>query len=66
VSAVYKTADGERRVGAAQGAVFARWPVPFQQLRISTRVGETFVAACGPEGAPPLLVLHGANANAAS
>ncbi|GGM54974.1 Ndr family protein [Dactylosporangium sucinum] len=43
-----------------------RWPVPSEQLRVPTGQGETFVVACGPAGAPPLVLLHGAIANSAS
>jgi pimeloyl-ACP methyl ester carboxylesterase len=39
--------------------------VPNQQLHVPTREGETFIVACGPENAPPLLLLHGSGVNAA-
>jgi pimeloyl-ACP methyl ester carboxylesterase len=46
--------------------VLAGWPVPNTQLTLATRSGETFVVACGDERAPPLVLLHGAQANAAT
>lgn len=46
--------------------VLAGWPVPHAQSRIATRAGETFVVACGDAHAPPLLLLHGAQSNAAT
>lgn len=47
-------------------SVLGAWPVPFTEARVSTREGETFVIACGNEGAPPLVLLHGAQSNSAS
>ncbi len=46
--------------------VLAGWPVPHATLRLPTAAGETFVLACGGEEAPPLVLLHGAQANAAA
>jgi pimeloyl-ACP methyl ester carboxylesterase len=45
--------------------VLMHWPVPNEQPRVPTREGETFVIVCGPEEAPPLLLLHGSMANSA-
>jgi pimeloyl-ACP methyl ester carboxylesterase len=33
--------------------------VPNRQFTVPTRAGETFVIACGPEDAPPVLLFHG-------
>jgi pimeloyl-ACP methyl ester carboxylesterase len=41
------------------------WPIPNERLTIQTREGDTFVVACGPQDAPPLLLLHGSGANTA-
>jgi pimeloyl-ACP methyl ester carboxylesterase len=46
-------------------ALLARWPVPFTTLDITSRFGATFVAACGNESAPPLVLIHGAGSNSA-
>ncbi len=35
------------------------WPVPVREMRLPTCQGETFVLACGPQGAPPVVLLHG-------
>jgi len=62
---IYKTATGRRAVEERYRGFLAHWPVPSQQLRLPTREGETFVVACGPLNAPPLLLFHGSGANAA-
>ncbi len=66
MSAIYRSAAAAEVVGAAYRSVLDGWPVPHQELRLPTREGETFVVACGAEDAPPLILLHGAQANAAS
>lgn len=43
-----------------------RWPVPKAELYLQTRQGSTFVLACGPESAPPVVLLHGSMANSAA
>lgn len=47
-------------------AVLDRWPVPRQEIELPTSQGTTFVLACGPETAPPVVLLHGAQANSAA
>jgi pimeloyl-ACP methyl ester carboxylesterase len=66
MSVAFKTEAGRDAVHAAYRALLADWPVPSEQLRVATRHGDTFVVACGPKDAPPLVVLHGAQANAAA
>ncbi|HZM82289.1 MAG TPA: alpha/beta fold hydrolase [Candidatus Limnocylindrales bacterium] len=46
-------------------ALLDRWPVPSEQLTVPTRLGETFVVASGPAGAPPLVLLHGSGSTSA-
>lgn len=65
MKSVFKTPEGERAVRERYVEFLKYWPVANQQLRVPTREGETFVVACGPEDAPPLVLLHGASANAA-
>jgi pimeloyl-ACP methyl ester carboxylesterase len=66
VTTIFKTAAGEAEVMARYRQVLDGWPVPSEQRRVATRQGETFVVACGPADAPPLVLLHGAQSNAAS
>lgn len=63
---IYRSAEGARAVEARYREVLARWPVPSRQFHVPTRQGETFVVACGPEAAPPLVLLHGSGFNSVS
>jgi len=65
MSAIYKSADGARVVRERYLELLGRWPVDNQHLRVPTRQGETFVVACGPESAPPLILFQGSGGNAA-
>ncbi len=56
---VFWTDAGRILVHDRYRSMLTRWPVRHEQLRIPTCQGETFVLACGPEGAPPLVLLHG-------
>ncbi len=62
---IYKSAEGERLVQERYRTFLKYWPVPHQQVRVSTTQGETFVIVSGPEDAPPLLLLHGGASNSA-
>jgi pimeloyl-ACP methyl ester carboxylesterase len=61
---IYKSAAGEQAVMAHYDKTLATWPVPYSTLTVSTRHGETFVIASGPNDSPPVLLLHGAASNA--
>jgi len=65
MAAIYKTEAGGEAVRARYREFLDRWPLPHDEIRVPTREGETFVVACGPATAPPLLLLHGSGANAA-
>lgn len=43
---------------AAYDATLGLWPVPHEPLDVRSRFGSTHVVACGPAGAPPLVLLH--------
>jgi pimeloyl-ACP methyl ester carboxylesterase len=47
---------------AAYQAFLDRWPVPYEQLTIPTRFGDTSVIACGPGEAPAVMLLHSGDA----
>jgi pimeloyl-ACP methyl ester carboxylesterase len=65
-SSIYKSFSGEAEVMALYDKVLSFWPVPHNDLRLDTRLGETFVIASGPQESPPLILLHGAASNAVS
>ena len=66
MSTIFKSEAGAAAVMARYRQVLDAWPVPGEQQRLPTRQGETFVVACGRADAPPLILLHGAQSNAAS
>lgn len=63
---VYRSSEAAAGVEALYRRVLDRWPVARTELHLPTRQGQTFVLACGPETAPPVVLLHGAQANAAA
>lgn len=63
---VFRSSAGASEVMREYRAVLDRWPVPSQEIKLSTSQGTTFVLACGPEKAPPVVLLHGAQANNAA
>jgi pimeloyl-ACP methyl ester carboxylesterase len=63
VTSIYRSAAGENAVRERYQQFLRYWPIPNQHLRVPTREGETFVVACGAEGASPLLLFHGSGAN---
>lgn len=63
--AVYRNAEAAAAVEARYRRVLEAWPVPTTELHLPTRQGSTFVLACGPENAPPVVLLHGSMANSA-
>lgn len=65
MSAIYKSPEGERAIKSRYRELLQRWPVPCEHLRVPTSQGETFVVACGPADAPPVVLLHGSSTNAA-
>jgi pimeloyl-ACP methyl ester carboxylesterase len=64
MSAIYGSEAGATAVRARYQQFLDRWPVPSERITLPTREGETFVLACGPKDAPPLLLFHGSGANA--
>lgn len=63
-AAIYRSAEGEALLRAAYARILQHWPVPHEARRLPTRQGETFVVMSGDPAAPPLVLLHGAGANA--
>jgi 2-hydroxy-6-oxonona-2,4-dienedioate hydrolase len=63
-SAIFRNADSRCAVLAAYERLLQDTPQA-QSRRVSTRFGDTHLLVAGREGAPPLVVLHGALANSA-
>jgi pimeloyl-ACP methyl ester carboxylesterase len=59
MNAIYKSEDGARAIHDRYREILDRWPVANRQFTVPTRAGDTFVIACGPETAPPVLLFHG-------
>jgi pimeloyl-ACP methyl ester carboxylesterase len=64
--AVYRSFEAATTVETQYKRVLERWPVSKTELHLPTRQGSTFVLACGPESAPPVVLLHGSMANSAA
>jgi len=64
MTSIYKTEAGARAIEKRYRQFLCRWPVPSKCLELPTCEGDTFVLACGPKDAPPLLLFHGSGANA--
>ncbi|GAA2904675.1 alpha/beta hydrolase [Streptosporangium fragile] len=62
---VFTSPEGASAVERRYREYLESWPVPSEHIRVPTGQGETFVVACGPRDAPPLLLLHGSGANTA-
>lgn len=65
MTAIYKSESGRQAIEAFYRKALARWPMPNQQQTLATRHGDTFVVACGPASAPPVVLLHGSGSNSA-
>jgi pimeloyl-ACP methyl ester carboxylesterase len=55
---VFTSPEGEKEIMHAYDSMLDKWNVPYQELTISSSFGETHVIASGPEGAPPVVLLH--------
>lgn len=63
---VFRSDADAAAVMRAYRDVLDHWPVPAREITLPTSQGETFVLACGPATAPPVVLLHGAQANSAA
>lgn len=55
---IFQSPEIEAQFGAAYEAVLQQWPVPYDELYIPTRFGDTHVIASGSRDAAPLVLLH--------
>lgn len=63
---VYRDEAGAHLVEAQYRKVLEQWPLPRRELFVPTCMGQTFVLVCGSETKPPLVLLHGSQANLAA
>lgn len=56
---VFKNTESEFRYMSAYDAVLRHWPVPYETIEVSTRLGKTHIIASGPKDACPLFLLPG-------
>jgi len=65
MNGIYKSEAGRLAIEAFYRKALERWPIAHETLHIPTRHGDSFVVACGPTGAPPVVLLHGSGTNSA-
>jgi pimeloyl-ACP methyl ester carboxylesterase len=61
---IFKSIESEAQYKAAYDVILKQWPVPYEELYIPTRFGDTHVIASGPQDAPPLALFHSAGSSA--
>ena len=61
---VFRSPEGEAQYRSAYAAALKLWPVPYEELYIPTRFGDTHVIASGPKDATPVILLHPAGCGA--
>ena len=62
VESIYKRPEGEAEIRALYEEALAGLGLGYESLTIRTRLGDIHVLTLGPEGAPPIVFLPGANA----
>jgi pimeloyl-ACP methyl ester carboxylesterase len=62
---VFRTSESQAQYNEAYEAALKLWPVPYEELSIITRFGETHVIASGDIHAEPLVLLQPAGCGAA-
>lgn len=63
---VFTSEEGRKAILAKYDEVLGRWPSPRRVLDLPTRHGVTRAVCSGPEGARPVVFLHGSTSNAMS
>lgn len=60
----FRSAEGESRYWRAYHDVLDNWPVPYRELMVPTRFGDTHVVVSGHEDAAPLVLFHATGTSA--
>lgn len=63
---VFRSGAAAQAVEQQYRRILEQWPVPKTELHLPTCQGSTFVVACGREDCPPLVLIHGSQANSAA
>ena len=63
MDSIYKSEEGKQAILSRYMALIPMWPVPYEQLTVSTREGDTSIIACGDKQNPPLFLFHGSMSN---
>ena len=66
MSSIYKSDAGRQAIHALYRRALQQWPIPYAELIVPTRHGDTFVIASGGAAAPALVLLHGSGANSST
>jgi pimeloyl-ACP methyl ester carboxylesterase len=61
---IFRSLESKARFEAAYAEMLKRWPVPYDELYVPTRSGDTHVIASGAQGAPALVLLHSSGSGA--
>lgn len=61
----FKSPEGKAAILRSYDLLLEHWPGAHERLHLDTRYGSTFVVACGPKDAPPVILLHGSWMNSA-
>ncbi|WP_445491816.1 alpha/beta fold hydrolase [Niallia sp. 03133] len=56
---IFRKNGNEQPFIEAYEEVLKLWPVPYEEIMISTRFGQTHLIAAGPKDAEPLILIHG-------
>jgi pimeloyl-ACP methyl ester carboxylesterase len=59
MSSIYRKPEVEVALMRIYAEKLGRWPVPYQEIRIKTSYGDTYLVASGPTDGFPLLLLPG-------
>jgi pimeloyl-ACP methyl ester carboxylesterase len=62
---IFMSPELEARFKSAYQAILDRWPVPYEQLSIASRFGDTHIVASGPQDSHPLVLLNPGGGNIA-
>jgi pimeloyl-ACP methyl ester carboxylesterase len=63
---LFKTLEGEAMSLRAYENALAHWPVPYEELDLTTGYGLTHIIGSGPAGEKPLILLHGQDSSSTS